>query len=588
MSFVRHSRDSILSSLTGWFKHPVLRAGPTPETLLFRALRHTFVAIGVCEGGAMRVIVKCFAPLLVVLCICSLSKAATITGKVKGPDGGPFEAAFVEARNASTRITFSVLSGKDGGYRIDKLPPGEYDLRIHATGFKADPREAVKLTADQHASFDFALQTATIRWSDLSGYQGKVLLPDGKGKELLERQCTACHMFQTRMAAVQRDKDGWTQAVNFMRTAMHSRLGDEVDDQDADVLISWLNSTFGADSTLPKSPTQMPGYQKTLRPVSDSALNIVYVEYEMPGPNRMPFSAAPAPDGSVWIPDFGPANRIGKLDPTTGKIQEFIVPNQGTASIHSVVPAPDGSAWLGEQASNKVGRWDPKTQKITEYQDTYTKGKEGLENGGSKHTVRMDQKGRVWGTAVNSALSVFDPKTSEFTHFRETLSPYGVEIDKDGNAWFAEFRDGGDIGMANADTGKVTKFKPPTPGGWPRRIEIDHEGAIWVAEYRGGRIDRFDPKTKTFKEYKLPGPDPTPYALGIDRNNYVWYSSDDMDVIGRLDPKTGQVIEYPYLRSENMMKEFFLDSRGNIWYGSAPNNRVGYFYLAEPNQRAAK
>ena len=198
----------------------------------------------------------------------------------------------------------------------------------------------------------------------------------------------------------------------------------------------------------------------------------------------------------------------------------------------------------------------------------------------------MDQKGRVWGTAVNSALSVFDPKTGEFTHFRETLSPYGVEIDKDGNAWFAEFREGGEIGMANADTGKVTKFKPPTPGGWPRRIEIDHEGAIWVAEYRGGRIDRFDPKTKTFKEYKLPGPDPTPYALGIDRNNYVWYSSDDMDVIGRLDPKTGQVIEYPYLRSENMMKEFFLDSRGNIWYGSAPNNRVGYFYLTDSSSSA--
>ena len=105
----------------------------------------------------------------------------------------------------------------------------------------------------------------------------------------------------------------------------------------------------------------------------------------MPGPNRMPFSAAPDKNGSLWIPDFGPSNRIGRLDPKTGQIKEFIVPNQGTAGVHSAVPASDGSVWIGEQASNKVARWDPKTEQITEYQDTYAPGKEGFENGGSKH-----------------------------------------------------------------------------------------------------------------------------------------------------------------------------------------------------------
>jgi len=28
------------------------------------------------------------------------------------------------------------------------------------------------------------------------------------------------------------------------------------------------------------------------------------------------------------------------------------------------------------------------------------------------------------------------------------------------------------------------------------------------------------------------------------------------------------------------MREFFRDSQGRMWYGSAPNNKVGYFYLA--------
>ena len=91
-----------------------------------------------------------------------------------------------------------------------------------------------------------------VRWSDLSGYQGKQLLPDGKGKQLIEQQCFACHMFQSRMAAVKRDHDGWVQAVTFMRTAMHSRLGDVFSDQDADTVINYLNNAFGVDSRLPE------------------------------------------------------------------------------------------------------------------------------------------------------------------------------------------------------------------------------------------------------------------------------------------------------------------------------------------------
>jgi streptogramin lyase len=60
-----------------------------------------------------------------------------------------------------------------------------------------------------------------------------------------------------------------------------------------------------------------------------------------------------------------------------------------------------------------------------------------------------------------------------------------------------------------------------------------------------------------------------------------------MDIIGRFDPKTGKVIEYPVPHSELAMREFFRDSQGRMWYGSAPNNKVGYFYLAGKSGTAA-
>ena len=93
------------------------------------------------------------------------------------------------------------------------------------------------------------------------------------------------------------------------------------------VLTNYLNDAFGADAKLPKSPAALPGYKATLRPVSDDGLKIVYVEYDMPGPNRMPFSAAPDKDGKLWIPDMGSANTLGWLDPKTGVVQEFTAPN---------------------------------------------------------------------------------------------------------------------------------------------------------------------------------------------------------------------------------------------------------------------
>jgi virginiamycin B lyase len=111
-------------------------------------------------------------------------------------------------------------------------------------------------------------------------------------------------------------------------------------------------------------------------------------------------------------------------------------------------------------------------------------------------------------------------------------------------------------------------------------MEIGPDGLIYVGEYGGDNIAQFNPKTQTFKEFPLPGPDPSPYAMGFDADGYLWYDSHNMDEIGRLDIHTGQVIEYPFPHDELAMREFFRDAQGHMWYGTAPNNRVGYFFLA--------
>jgi len=521
------------------------------------------------------------------LFFAAIAPAATVTGSVKSPDGTPFRGAFVQAQNTSTHILVSVLTDRQGRYRIENLPAGKYQVQVKAVGYRSDPHNDVSLTVEQNASFDFALQQGMVRWTDLSQHQGEVLFPEAKGKDVLVGRCFACHGFQSRMAAARRDEEGWRDRVAYMKESMHfflDGLGAPFNDQNAADVATYINSLFGEESVLPKSPAEMPKYKELVRKFDDEAMKIVYVEYELPGPNRMPWSAFPDKNGNYWMPYYGRANKIGRLDPKTGEVQEYPVPNQGTAAIHSAVPAPDGSVWLTEQGSNKLGRWDPTTRTITEFQDAYIPGKEGIVAGGSKHTLRIDAQGRVWATG--GPLTVFDPKTEKFTQFKEVPSVYGLALDKDGNCWFAEFVPNGEIGKVDAKTFKVTKWQPPTPDARPRRIQVDADGTVWFAEFQAGKIAQFDPKTETFKEYALPGPEATPYALAIAKNHTLWYSSEHLDVVGNLDPKSGHVTEYPFPQSENTMREFYLDAQGRMWFGTPANNKVGYFYLAGTMPRA--
>jgi virginiamycin B lyase len=519
-------------------------------------------------------LVSCVAAACVALSFAaSPAAAASITGTVRGPNGAPVRAAFVQARHGKLKMTVSVLTDVAGRYAVENLPAGEYRLSVRLIGAKAEPKSGIALAADATASHDFALQAAPVRWSDLTILQGLQLLPEARGKQTLFDNCISCHGFQSKMAALSTDEDGWRVRVEFMREAMRSSLADRAgfSDAQADEVVFYLNHVFGEASVLPKSPTELAGYKDTLNKFDDEALNIVYVDFEMPGPNRFPWTAHPDAEGNFWIPQYGVSNRIARFNPVSGEIKEFRVPHPGPALIHSAVPAPDGSVWLTEAGAKKLGRWDPATQAITEFQDDWR-----------KHTIKVHPDGSIWSTG---GLTRFDPKTGTYTHIPEVPTAYGIALDKEGTVWFTEMTRAGSLGKVDPKTLKVTKYIPPTRDR-PRRIQIDDDGMIWFCIYESGKIERFDPKAETFKEYVLPHAKTKPYALAVGSDRMIWYSSEWRDVMGRLDPASGKVVEYPMPYTDNGMRDFFLDKDGRIWFGTPPNNRVGYFYLAAKQRNA--
>src|SRR5262249_20906879 len=102
------------------------------------------------------------------LVIPALGHAATVSGTVKSPNGTPYRGAFVQAQNSATRVMVSVLTDKAGRYRIENLPAGQYQLQLRAPGFIADPKPGLTISANENASYEFALKNDVVHWADLS------------------------------------------------------------------------------------------------------------------------------------------------------------------------------------------------------------------------------------------------------------------------------------------------------------------------------------------------------------------------------------------------------------------------------------
>ena len=196
------------------------------------------------------------------------------------------------AENTQNKMTVNVLSDAQGRYHIANLPAATYAVRIRAIGYKSDPRAGVQLTGDQKASFDFALQKGTVRWSDLNTFQGTQLLPKTKNHDLSKRyqdtffpSCLiSCHSFQSQMAAKTWTDDGLRAAVKYMRDVIIGGEGGSMTDEKFEDIVSYMTTAFGPNSPKPQSPEELPEYKSLVRSFSPRAMNIAYVEYEFVAP----------------------------------------------------------------------------------------------------------------------------------------------------------------------------------------------------------------------------------------------------------------------------------------------------------------
>ncbi|HLH98911.1 MAG TPA: carboxypeptidase regulatory-like domain-containing protein [Xanthobacteraceae bacterium] len=115
-----------------------------------------------------------------------------------------------------------------------------------------------------------------------------------------------------------------------------------------------------------------------------------------------------AGDGKVWFAERE-ANRIGRLDPATGKIEEFKTP--GVDVPRRMGSDWNGNIWVGYHETSKLVKYDEKTGQATPYDPP-------TPNNGAYIPVADPVHQVIWLTEQTAdKIARFDPKNGTWTEF---------------------------------------------------------------------------------------------------------------------------------------------------------------------------
>ena len=293
----------------------------------------------------------------------------------------------------------------------------------------------------------------------------------------------------------------------------------------------------------------------------------------------------------AYYSNFGEQN-IGRLDPKTGKVTEFALPElkkgwpQGSLGLRA---DRDGNLWLGMMYQGAVGRFDPKTEKVT----TYPLPPEMNKDMAQVNMVRAEfVRGRRPGVDAEQRLRGDPPARPRDRPHRDDRAVQGRQAGREPQ----HLRRGPRLrrttstsptsrsSMSAGSTPrrcKITFYELPTKKSAPRRGMMDAQDRMWFGEYRGNRIAMFDTKAEKFTEWELPLKWSAPYDVTVDKNGEAWTGSMMNDRVTRLDPKTGTFVNYLLPRETNIRRVFVDNSTTPVtfWVG---NNHGGSIVKLEP------
>jgi len=438
-----------------------------------------------------------------------------------------------------------------------------------------------------------------------SSWLGALDLGDRDTKLHFQLQCAFCHQQGNSFIRMERTPQEWSTIVQRMM-----RYGSRLSSKDQQALPERLSAGY---RRLRENPALVPDPA----PWSPTLAGTTITEWPLGDIFSQVHDMLYAANGLAYVAD-NIQDRLYEVDPRTNRVTVYKIPHRegernggllagrlrdfpkhdSTSNAHSLAESRvDGHIFITPSAQRRLVEFDPGTKAFTLHE---------MDGGFYPHTIRVDQKDRVWFTvALSNQVAMFDRQTKRFTLYdlptrglREWLNvrfigaifklmswgvplanwlpvdrqatgtplPYGIDITPDGKVWFARLHTD-EIGSIDPDSGTIAMIATPFKG--PRRLRTDAAGKLWITAFPESAIVRFDPATAQFTRFDLPlepkGGD-TPYALNVDGpRGIVWVNGNQSDSLYTFDIASETWQQIPMPRRVTFTRDVEFESDGTAW-----------------------
>lgn len=520
---------------------------------------------------------------------------SALSGRVSSQAEGAMEGVLVGAKRAASTMSVWVVTDAQGQYAFprERLQPGKYAISVRAAGYEL-PGTSVDVTTEP-ARLDLRLNSVTRPMklaTQLSNGEWFMSLPGPERQKRALGNCVTCHTLQ-RVLFSRFNADEMTEIVE--RMSRHTN--------NSSPLHPWFRPEQRPGERQPVPATPFTKYLssinlsavdtfefalKTIPRPKGKATQVIYTMYDLPRPDASPHDEVLDAQGNVWYSDFN-SQFLGRLDPKTGKVVEYKVPQNRYGQIAQgglqIDIDREGRIYYGNMSQMQIVRFDPKTEKMETFKPPVLESQMG-----DAHLTMIDPAfqhvdGKIWTNIVFDSGEAGGTWHVDLTTNTWTKVPYppgspsarAYDIVADSkNNMYGMHMNNDKLWMTDAQTLKTVWYDFPTKGEGCRRGHIDSQDRLWCGGFNRDSVAMFDPKAQKITEWKAPTQWTRPYDAQYDDRSFVWAAGMDTDIAVRLNPQTGEFTEYLLPHATNVRNVLVQKSGSlsSLWLGDQQGNTI--------------
>jgi virginiamycin B lyase len=240
-------------------------------------------------------------------------------------------------------------------------------------------------------------------------------------------------------------------------------------------------------------------------------------EWQVPWDQTRPRDPYVDQQHRVWFVGQG-GDYLAVLETEVGRFHQFKL-DPGTGP-HNLIVDEKGQVWYAGNRAAHIGKLDPVTGNITKYPMPDPKAAD-------PHTLILDKNGEIWFTVQQGNfvghLDMGSGRIQLMPLPTPHARPYGMVMGGAGTPWFTEFGTN-KLGTINPDAKTVREIPLTRSEARPRRLAVTSDGVIWYVDYAEGYLGSYNPETGHIQEWPVPGgADARPYGMTVDDQDRVWF-----------------------------------------------------------------